>query len=35
MGEIFDEPISGTITIWEDNEIAIVYSQNTLVRRSI
>jgi hypothetical protein len=31
MGEIFDEPINGTTTIWEDNHSAIAYSQNALV----
>jgi hypothetical protein len=28
--EIFDEPINGTTTIWEDNQSTIVYSQNAL-----
>jgi hypothetical protein len=31
MGEIFNEPIYGTATIWEDNQSAIAYSQNALV----
>jgi hypothetical protein len=31
MGEIFDELINGTTTIWEDNQSAIAYSQNALV----
>jgi hypothetical protein len=31
MGDIFDEPINGTTTIWEDNQSAIAYSQNALV----
>jgi hypothetical protein len=31
IGEIFDEPINGTTTIWEDNQSAIAYSQNALV----
>jgi hypothetical protein len=31
MGEIFNEPISGTTTIMEDNLSAIAYSQNAMV----
>jgi hypothetical protein len=31
MGEIFNAPITETITIWEDNQSAIAYSQNALV----
>jgi hypothetical protein len=31
MGEIFNAPITGTTTIWEDNQSAIAYSQNALV----
>jgi hypothetical protein len=31
MGEIFNAPITGTTTIWEDNQRAIAYSQNALV----
>jgi hypothetical protein len=31
MGEIFDEPVSGITTIWEDNWSAIAYSPNALV----
>jgi hypothetical protein len=31
MGDIFNAPITGTTTIWEDNQSAIAYSQNTLV----
>jgi hypothetical protein len=31
MGEIFNEPITGTTTIWEDNQSAIAYSHNALV----
>jgi hypothetical protein len=31
MEEIIKEPITGTTTIWEDNQIAIAYSQNALV----
>jgi KUP system potassium uptake protein len=31
MGEIFNTPITETTTIWEDNQIAIAYSQNALV----
>jgi hypothetical protein len=31
MGEIFNGPITGTTTIWEDNQSIIAYSQNTLV----
>jgi hypothetical protein len=31
MGEIFDEPIDETTTIWEDNQSAIAYSHNALV----
>jgi hypothetical protein len=35
MGEIFNEPITGTNTIWEDNQSAIGYSQNALVIEKI
>jgi hypothetical protein len=31
MGEVFDEPVDGTTTMWEDNHSAIAYSQNALV----
>jgi hypothetical protein len=31
MGEIFNAPITETTTIWEENQSAIAYSQNTLV----
>jgi hypothetical protein len=31
MEEIFDEPVSGTTTKWEDNQSAIAYSQGALV----
>jgi hypothetical protein len=31
MGEIFNEPITGTTTIWEDNKSAIAYPHNALV----
>jgi hypothetical protein len=31
MGKIFNAPITETTTIWEDNQIAIAYSQNALV----
>jgi hypothetical protein len=31
MVEIFNKPINGTITIWEGNQSAVAYSQNTLV----
>jgi hypothetical protein len=31
MGEIFDEPVDGTTTIWENNQSGIAYSQNALV----
>jgi hypothetical protein len=31
MGEIFDEPISGTTTTWEDNQSTIAYSHSALV----
>jgi hypothetical protein len=31
MGEIVDESVDGTTTIWEDNQSAIAYSHNTLV----
>jgi hypothetical protein len=31
MGKIFNAPITETITIWEDNQSAIAYSQNALV----
>jgi hypothetical protein len=31
MGEIFNEPPTGTTTIWEDNQSAIAYSHNALV----
>jgi hypothetical protein len=31
MGEIFNAPITETTIIWEDNQSAIAYSQNTLV----
>jgi hypothetical protein len=31
MGEIFNAPILETTTIWEDNQSAIAYSQNSLV----
>jgi hypothetical protein len=30
MGEIFNAPITGTTTIWADNQSAIAYSQNAL-----
>jgi hypothetical protein len=30
VGEIFDKPINGTTTIWEDNQSAIAYSQTTV-----
>jgi hypothetical protein len=33
MGEIFDEPINGTTTIWEDNQSAIAYSKNALISK--
>jgi KUP system potassium uptake protein len=32
MGEIFNAPITETTTIWEDNQSAIAYSPNALVR---
>jgi hypothetical protein len=31
MGEIFNEHITVTTTIWEDNQSAIAYSHNALV----
>jgi hypothetical protein len=31
MGEIFNAPITGTTTIWEENQSAIAYFQNALV----
>jgi hypothetical protein len=31
MGEIFNAPITGTTTIWEDNQSAIAYSRSALV----
>jgi hypothetical protein len=31
MGEIFNEPATGTTTIWEDNQSAIAYSYNAQV----
>jgi hypothetical protein len=31
MGEICNEPVTGTTTIWEDNQSAISYTQNALV----
>jgi hypothetical protein len=31
MGEIFNAPITGTTTIWEEIKSAIAYSQNALV----
>jgi KUP system potassium uptake protein len=31
MGDIFDEPVEGATTIWEDKHSAIAYSQNALV----
>jgi hypothetical protein len=31
MGEIFNEPITGTTTVCEDNQSAIANSQNALV----
>jgi hypothetical protein len=31
MGEIFDAPITETMTIWEDNQSAIAFSRNALV----
>jgi hypothetical protein len=33
MGEIFNAPILETTTIWEDNQSAIAYSQNSLVSK--
>jgi hypothetical protein len=30
LGEIFNAPITGTTTIWEDNQSAIAYSQDVL-----
>jgi hypothetical protein len=30
MEEIFDAPITGTTTMWEDNQSAIAYSYNAL-----
>jgi hypothetical protein len=33
MGEIFNAPITGTTTMWEDNQSAIAYSQNALVSK--
>jgi hypothetical protein len=35
LWEIFDEPIHGTTTIWEDNQSAIAYSQNAMVSEKI
>jgi hypothetical protein len=32
MGEIYNAPITKTTTILEDNQSAIAYSQNALVR---
>jgi hypothetical protein len=32
MGEIFNTPITDTTTIWGDNQSAIAYSLNALVR---
>jgi len=31
LSEIFSRPVSGTTTIWEDNQSCIAYSQNALV----
>jgi hypothetical protein len=31
VSEIFSRPVSGTTTIWEDNQSCIAYSQNALV----
>jgi hypothetical protein len=31
VGDIFNAPITQTITIWEDNQSTIAYSQNALV----
>jgi hypothetical protein len=31
LSEIFSRPISGTTTIWEDNQRCIAYSHNALV----
>jgi hypothetical protein len=31
MGEIYDSRITGTTTIWKDNQSAIAYFQNALV----
>jgi hypothetical protein len=30
MGEIFNEPVIGTTTIWEVSQSAVAYSQNAL-----
>jgi hypothetical protein len=35
IGEMFNAPITGTTTIWEDNQSAIAYSQNALVSEKI
>jgi hypothetical protein len=31
LSEIFSQPVSGTTTIWEENQSCIAYSQNPLV----
>jgi hypothetical protein len=31
MGEIFNAPITGTTTTWEDNKSAVAHSQSALV----
>jgi hypothetical protein len=34
MGKIFNAPITGTTTIWEDNQSAIAFSHNALVNET-